>query len=187
MPLNKREQEKQILYYERFHHPHPRVQKKMEALWHHLPKIASKRKSVKSAGISGNTLRRYLQDYQAGGIEKLKEINFYRPQSQLEKERATLKAYFHKHPPGTINEANEKIEELTGIRRSPTQVRKFLKSMGMRCLKVGFIPGKADPKVQEEYKRDKLEPRLSEPKQGKRAVFFVDNVNWCRNWQTLWA
>ena len=46
--------------------------------------------------------------------------------------------------------------------------------MGMRCLKVGFIPVKADPKVQEEYKKDKLEPRLSEAKEGKRAVFFVD-------------
>ena len=66
------------------------------------------------------------------------------------------------------------IEELTGIRRSPTQVRKELKPMGMRCLKVGFIPGKTEPKVQEEYKRDKLEPRLSEAKQGQRAVFFVD-------------
>ncbi len=27
------EEEKQSLYYERFHHPHPRVQRKMEALW----------------------------------------------------------------------------------------------------------------------------------------------------------
>ena len=166
-------EEQQSLYSERFHHPHPRVQKKMEALWLKSQKLPHQQ-ICQLAGISGNTLRRYLQDYQAGGIEKLKEINFYRPQSQLEKERATLKAYFHKHPPGTINEAIEKIEELTGIRRSPTQVRKFLKSMGMRCLKVGFIPGKAEPEVQEEYKREKLEPRLSEAKQGKRAVFFVD-------------
>ena len=86
----------------------------------------------------------------------------------------TLEAYFREHPPTTIAEAIEKIEELTGIKRSPTQVRKFLKSMGMRCLKVGFIPVQADPKVQEEYKKDKLEPRLSEAKEGKRAVFFVD-------------
>ena len=166
-------EEQQSLYYERFHHPHPRVQKKMEALWLKSQKLPHQQ-ICQLAGISGNTLRKYLQDYQAGGIEKLKEINFYRPQSQLEKERETLKAYFQKNPPGTINEAIEKIEKLTGIRRSPTQVRKFLKAMGMRCLKVGFIPGKAEPEVQEEYKREKLEPRLSEAKQGKRAVFFVD-------------
>jgi len=34
-------------------------------------------------GISGNTVRSYLQDYQVGGIEKLKEIRFYQPQSKL--------------------------------------------------------------------------------------------------------
>ena len=27
------EEEQQALYYERFHHPHPRVQRKMETLW----------------------------------------------------------------------------------------------------------------------------------------------------------
>ncbi len=167
------EQEKQALYYERFHHPHPRVQLKLEAVWLKSQDLPHQQ-ICQLAGISGNTLRNYLQDYQAGGIEKLSKINFYRPQSKLEKERTTLKEYFQKNPPGTINEAIDKIEKLTGIRRSPTQVRKFLKSMGMRCLKVGFIPGKADPKVQEEYKKDKLEPRLCEAKEGKRAVFFVD-------------
>ena len=167
------EQEKQALYYERFHHPHPRVQLKIEAVWLKSQDLPHQ-KICRLAGISGNTLRNYLQDYQTGGIEKLCQINFYRPQSKLEQERTTLKAYFPKNPPRTINQARDKIFELTGIRRSPTQVRKFLKSMGMRCLKVGFIPGKADPKVQEEYKKDKLEPRLSEAKDGKRAVFFVD-------------
>lgn len=61
--------------------------------------------------------------------------------------------------------------------------------MGMRCLKVGFIPSKADPDEQEEFKTQKLETRLSEAKVGKRAVFFVDaahfvmgnflNLIWC--------
>ncbi len=36
------------------------------------------------------------------------------------------------------------------------------------------IRAKADPEQQEEYKQEKLEPRLEEAKQGKRAVFFVD-------------
>ena len=46
--------------------------------------------------------------------------------------------------------------------------------MGMRCLKVGALRSLADPEQQEEYKQEKLEPRLEEAKQGKRAVFFVD-------------
>ncbi len=105
---------------------------------------------------------------------KLKEINFYRPKSELESQKETLKKYFEKNPPATINEAVYRREELTGIKRSPTQVRKFLKSMGMKCLKVGSLPSKADPDEQEDYKEKKLEPRLNEAKEGKRAVFFVD-------------
>jgi hypothetical protein len=46
--------------------------------------------------------------------------------------------------------------------------------MGMKCLKVGSLPSKADPDEQEDYKEKKLEPRLNEAKEGKRAVFFVD-------------
>ncbi len=167
------EEDKQALYYERFHHPHPRVQKKMEALWLKSQEISHQQIS-QLAGISPNTLRSYLREYQEGGIEKLKEINFYRPQSQLEEHRATLKDYFQKNPPATMNEAVNKIEELTRIKRSPTQVRKFLKSMGMRCLKVGALPAKANPDEQEDYKKEKLEPRLKEAKEGTRAVFFVD-------------
>ncbi|MBD2776595.1 IS630 family transposase [Iningainema tapete] len=167
------EEEKQALHYERFHHPHPRVQLKMEAIWLKSQKLPHS-SICKLTGISPNTLRSYLRDYQEGGIEKLKEINFYQPKSEMESHRQTLKAYFQQNPPASINEAISKIESLTGIKRSPTQVRKFLKSMGMRCLKVGFIPSKADPDEQQEYKLQKLEPRLTEAKAGERAVFFVD-------------
>ncbi len=55
--------------------------------------------------IAPNTLRTYLRDYREGGIEKLKEINFYRPQSELEEYRTSLEDYFQKNPPATINEA----------------------------------------------------------------------------------
>jgi len=167
------EEEKKALYYERFHHPHPRVQLKVEVVWLKSQDLPHQ-KICQLAGISPNTLRSYLHDYQEGGIEKLKQVNFYRPQSQLNLHRITLKEYFQNHPPATINEAIEKIELLTGIKRSPTQVKKFFKSMGMRCLKVGFVPSKADPEVQQKYKSEKLSPRLSEAEAGERAVFFVD-------------
>jgi transposase len=148
------EEEKKLLHYERFNHPHPRVQLKMEVLW--LKSQNTPHKTIcKLAGISENTLISYLEDYQEGGIEKLKEINFYRPQSELESHRGTIKEYFEKNPPATINEAISKIEELTGIKRSHTQVRKFLKSMGMKCLKMGSLPSKADPDAQEEFREKK--------------------------------
>jgi transposase len=131
----------------------------------------------------------YNRDYQEGGIEKLKEIRFNRPESELKKHKKTIEEYFESNPPATINEAVKRIEELTGIKRSPTQVRKFLKSIGMRCLKVGTIPSKVDVEAQDSYREKELEPRLEEAKAGKRAVFFVDashfvmgafvNFVWC--------
>ena len=124
----------------------------MEVLWLKSQKI-SHPKICPLAGISPNTLLTYLRDYQEGGIEKLKEINFYRPKSELESQRETLKKYFEKNPPATINKAVYRIEELTGIKRSPTQVRKFLKSLGMKCLKIGSLPSKADRDEQEDYQK----------------------------------
>ena len=70
--------------------------------------------------------------------------------------------------------AGEKIAELTGVQRKPTQIRQFLKRLGMKPRKVGMIPAKAVPEVQEQYKEEILEPRLEEAKAGRRAVFFVD-------------
>ena len=37
--------------------------------------------------VCGNTLRTYPRDYRDGGVEKLKRINYYRPESELERHR----------------------------------------------------------------------------------------------------
>ena len=76
------EEEREALYYERYHHPHPRVQQKMDILW--LKSLDYPHKEImKIAKISKATLYCYLKDYQEGGLEKLKEVNFYQPESQL--------------------------------------------------------------------------------------------------------
>ncbi len=125
------EEEIAQIRHERYHHPHPRVQQKMEALL--LKSEGLPHEDIaRIVGICENTLRSYLKDYQEHGIEKLKEINFYRPSSQLEAYRGTLEDYFKAHPVATIAEAMSKIEEITGIKRSPGRVSHFLKSLGMK-------------------------------------------------------
>lgn len=124
----------EILNYERYHHPVPLVQRRMEALWlksHGLPhgQIAQ------LVNISENTLRDYFELYQAGGVEKLKEVHFYRPASELNAHYTSLEAYFRKNPPASIKEAQSEIEALTGIKRSETQVRKFLQKNSAHLLK----------------------------------------------------
>jgi transposase len=161
------------LHYERFHHPHPRVQRKMEALYLKSQKYSHK-EIRKLLRISEPTLLKYLRDYQAGGIAKLKELNFNCPQSELKQHQESLEMHFRDHPPKTLAHAAATIAELTGIVRSREQVRHFLKSLGMSCRRVGLIPAKADPEAQEEFLEKKLAPRLEEAKSGERAVFFVD-------------
>ena len=146
------EAEKQALDYERYHHPHPHVQRKMEALWLKSQKLPHK-DICRLTGISKHTLCTYLEAYKEGGIHKLKELNFYRPTSVLSLHAKALETYFRSYPPASIKEAREKIHELTGIWRSPTQVRQFLTSLGMRPRKVGMIPAKGDAKKQDAFKK----------------------------------
>lgn len=167
------EYDRQALHHERFHHVHPWVQLKMEVLWlkgHGVPHKDIER----LAGISGNTLRSYLQEYVDGGIERLKEIPFRGSSSELEKYKSTVEAHFRDHPPTTSAEAAAMIKNLTGVARSPTQVRTFMRKIGMRCRKVAAIPAKANPQVQETFKKEELVPRLEQAQRGDRVVFFVD-------------
>ena len=166
-------QEIQQLRRERFEHPHPRVQVKMEVVVlkaHQLPHHTI----ADIAGVSENTVREYLEQYQEGGIERLKEARFRQPQSALVPHRETLQAYFEEHPPASVSEAAARIQELTGIQRRPTQVRAFLKSLKLRYLKVGSIPSNVDVEQQERFKEEKLEPRIQEAQAGRRALYFVD-------------
>lgn len=165
------------LGYERYHHPHPRVQKKMEAIY--LKSQGVKHKDIcRLCQISKTTLAVYVRQYQEGGIDRLKELGYKGHPSELREHASTLEEYFKSHPPRTVGEAQAIIERLTGIKRSPTQVRAFMKQLGLSCRKVGQIPAKATTldkiKEQEEFRKQKLEPRLEEAKEGKRVVLFVD-------------
>lgn len=91
---------------------------------------------------------------------------------------ATLETYFKDHPPRTVAEAQQAIKTQTGIERSPTQVQAFMKRLGMKCRKVGYVPGQAanpDKQLEQEtFKTQELEPRLAEAQAGKRRVLFMD-------------
>jgi len=165
------EQDIQQLRYERYHHPHPRVQQKMEALLlksqglpHHI--IAD------CVDVCENTLLAYFRAYQTGGIDALKQINFYRPESALETHRDSLEAYFHQHPPTTIAEAAAVIERLTGIQRKPTQVRVFLRKLGLKRLKTYAVPDKTDSDQQDAFKKPKSSRGSAKRKQDSGWSFL---------------
>jgi transposase len=125
------------IHYQRYNHPAPLVQRRMEALWlkgHGLPhgQIAE------LVGVSENTIREYFELYQQGGLEKLKELNYYRPESKLNTHITSLETHFREHPPASIKEAQSEIEIITGVKRSETQVAEFLKK---NCISVAEKSG----------------------------------------------
>lgn len=167
------EEEIAALRYERFNHPHPRVMLKMEVLLLKSQGVAHG-EICRIAGITENTLRSYLRAYQEGGVEALKQLNFAKPVSDMEDHRETLEKHFRDNPPRSTAHAAAEIERLTGIKRSLTQVRKFLKKMGMSFRKVGMFPAGADPIEQQEFLDMTLGPRLRQAEKLHRGVFFVD-------------
>src|SRR5207244_2133153 len=87
------------------------------------------------------------------GIEALKVLQFHRPSSELEAHRDSIEASLREHPPTTIPEAVKRIEELTGLKRSPTQVGIFLKKLGLKRLKTSGVPAKYDAQKQASFKK----------------------------------
>jgi transposase len=161
------------LHFERFHHPHPRVQLKMEAVYLKSQGLAH-RDICRLARISENTLRSYLRQYQEGGVERLKQTDRDGPTSELSGHRRTIEEHFRRDPPRSTAQAAADIERITGVRRGLTQVRKFLKGMGLKFRKLGMIPAKADPAEQAKFLDDRLWPRLRQARRLRRVVCFVD-------------
>lgn len=149
--INVSEEEKQLLRQERYNHPHPRVMLKMDVVY--LKSLGLKNDLVSEiTGVCGNTIRDYLKQYMEGGIDRLKEVKFYKPNSELKEYSGTIEQYFTENPPSSISQASAKIEELTGIKRGETQTRKFLKSLKFRYIKTGSVPAKV---LTEEKKTNK--------------------------------
>ena len=112
--------------YHRYNHPAPLVQRRMEVLWLKGHGLAHAQ-IAELVGVTENTIRDYFELYQQGGVEKLKELNYYVPESKLNAYISSLEAYFRENPPASIKEAQSEIETITGVKRSETQVAEFLK------------------------------------------------------------
>jgi transposase len=122
------EAERQELRRERFEHPHPRVQLRMEVLWL-ISCGESYASAARLADVSDATVDRYVALYRERGIEGLKSFDWPGPTSELVAHRASLEELFRAHPPHTTAEAARRIEAATGIKRGLTQVRRFLKKL----------------------------------------------------------
>src|SRR3954471_122298 len=133
-------EDRQDLAHDRYHHPDPRVQRKMEVVW--LKSHGLNHDSIATyADVSRRTVQRYLDEYLEGGLPRLRRCPGNHPQSVLVDHEASLEEHFQKHPPRSTKQARAIIEQHTGARRGLSQVRHFLKNrLGLRWRKVGAIP-----------------------------------------------
>jgi transposase len=130
------------LRHERYHHPHPRVQQRMEVLWLKSQGLAHE-DIARLADVSRRSVQRYLADFAAGGLERLRRLAWPGKPNELAVHHDSLEDYFLEHPPRSAREAQAAIEQQTGVRRGLTQVRAFLKKLSTSA---GASSGRSRPR-----------------------------------------
>jgi transposase len=133
------EEQQRIVSEERCCHPNPRIREKMLvlSLLHHG---LTRQQAAKVVGVGRATVQRYVAAFRSGGLNGLRQWNPNRPVGEMAGYRDLIRESFEKQPVCTVAEAGERIFQLTGLRRGPTQVRTFLKDLGLKWQRVRAIP-----------------------------------------------
>lgn len=120
-------------------HPNPRIRQRMLALWL-LHCQVTRQKAAEIVGVGRATVQRWVAAYRDGGLDGLRRWEVHGPESELAAYRDQIAELFTQQPARTVAEAAERIYQKTGVRRQPTQVRKFLKGLGLSWQRVRAIP-----------------------------------------------
>lgn len=133
------EEEQAIVNAERDGHPEAHVRRKMLVLW--LLHCGLKReKAAEVACLGRATVQRYVAAYREAGLDGLRRCDRKGPVSELAAHKEAIRQEFARQPARTVAEAAQRIEALTGIRRQPSQTRKFLKGLGLKFQRVRAVP-----------------------------------------------
>lgn len=131
--------EQRIVNTERDSHPDEHVRRKMLVLWL-LHNRLSRQKAADIAELGRATVQRYVAAYRDGGLDGLRRWGVTGPVSDLAAHADAIRQSLTTDPVRTIAEAADRIEQLTGIRRQPTQTRVFLAGLGFTYKRVRAIP-----------------------------------------------
>lgn len=137
------EEEQQVVNEERESHPNPTVRRRMLVLW--LLHCGLTRVEAARIAVMGRaTAERVVEAFRDGGLDGLRKWNRKGPTSELASYRDLIRESFEKEPVRSVAEASDRIEKMTGLRRGPTQVRKFMKNLGMKwqCMRAVPLPPK---------------------------------------------
>jgi len=84
--------------HDRYHHPHPRVQQKMEALWLE-GQGCTREDSARLAAVPRRSAQRYLDEFAAAGLQRPRRLPRKGKANELVARQASPEDYFVKHPP----------------------------------------------------------------------------------------
>src|SRR5680860_66426 len=122
LQINLSDSEIQRLNYERYNYPCPIVQKRIQAVYMKATVSYSNSTIGQLTGLHRHAVSLWVHSYKQGGLETLCQFNYGTNKSALENHSGSILKSFIERPPMNTNEARLRIEELTGISRSPSQV-----------------------------------------------------------------
>ena len=133
----------EAIHHDRYHHPHPRVQQKMEVLW--LKSQGLTHTAIAAlAGVACRSVQRYLDEFLDGGLARVRRLSWKGKANALAEHQASLEDYFLENPPRSAREAQAAIAQRTGVHRGLTQVRAFLKKRSA-CAGARSAPSRPRP------------------------------------------
>ncbi|MDX9909850.1 MAG: IS630 family transposase, partial [Mariniphaga sp.] len=168
------EAEIQQLNYERYKYPCPIIQKRIHAVYLKATIGMTNITIGKIVDLHRDTVGRWIRVYERDGFDALCQYNYGTNKSELEPHATGILKSFAERPPMNSGEAKARIEEMTGISRSPTQIRAFMKRNGLKYLKAGHVPAKADTVKQKQWVKETLEPAIEQAQKGECYLFFMD-------------
>ena len=124
-PIALTDDEQRVVNAERDTHPDAHVRRKMLVLWllHHGD---TRERAASITGRGRATVQRYVTAYKDGGLDGLRRWGVAGPVSDSVAHADIVRESLTANPVRTTAEAADRIEQLTGIRRKPTQTRVFL-------------------------------------------------------------
>ena len=137
------EEEQRVVNEERCCHPNLRIREKMLVLWL-LHTGLTRQHAAKAVGVSRATVQRYVAAFRQGGLDGLRQWNLSRPVSRAPAgvgrlsrvdPRLLREATSHDHRRGVRTHLST-----DRVAPRPSQVRKFLKDLGLKFYRVRAIP-----------------------------------------------
>ncbi len=133
------DEQRQVLK-ERESHPSACVRRRLQVIWS-LHCGLTRELAAQIAGVAKSSVARDVRLYRNGGVAALlKSGRDYKPTSELAQYESVIRESLEQQPVRTIAEACQRIQDLTGVKRQPSQVRHFLKRIGLKWQRVRAIP-----------------------------------------------